>query len=777
MGEELLQLPQDIPRELAANSRIYKDECMFTFDTPANCENGLDIDLKTYQGFSRTATHNFTFENFHRTGNYLYLNIKKTLKPKSETDKLLNPLGEPSQKIQKLEIKDIKDEDFYDTTISVYNIAEDCYYSRDQLSAEFNRLIDAILTTNSSNRQQEITQWEQEIFPCDHSLDVEQFDIDGKVDLSKCSQCELTENLWICLHCGALGCGRSQYGSSVKGNSHALGHYELTGHPIAVKLGSLSGNEESCDAYCYQDNVEVKVLDLGKKLLKFGIDLNSAVKTEKSLVELNIDQNLNWEFKLDGANGEKLPPIFGAGLTGMSNLGNSCYINSVVQGLFNLPSYKKYFEDLNFPLDVKDPANDLLTQLIKLYDGLTSGRYSKPGNIKGDDYQLGIKPVVFKNLIGKNHPEFQTQKQQDAFEFLLYLLDQIDKKLGLKLNEALKFVLTNKVVCSNCKSGSINDELVDNIMVNIEDEVVGIDENGKKIYKEVKLIDCIKNLCAADIIEGYKCDNCNQENNSATKSLGFKSLPESLFVSVQRIKLENWVPVKVDVPIEIPYELDLASFPAPVFASDENELPKESKSRANEFKPNEGILEQLKSMGFPEIRCIKALMNTGNSNADEAMNWLLNHMEDVDIDEPITTSTIEKKPPSQEMIDNFVSMGFSTKLANKALHLHNNDPNQAIEWLFNNADDDGEIEPTPTDNTAELIEKLTAAPTSSKYKLSGVICHKGTSPHTGHYVVFLRKVVEGQEKWVLFNDEKVVVCDDNLQDIVTNAYIYIFQRN
>jgi len=33
-------------------------------------------------------------------------------------------------------------------------------------------------------------------------------------------------------------------------------------------------------------------------------------------------------------------------------------------------------------------------------------------------------------------------------------------------------------------------------------------------------------------------------------------------------------------------------------------------------------------MGFPEIRCKKALINTGNHGADVAMNWLFEHMED-----------------------------------------------------------------------------------------------------------------------------------------------------
>lgn len=34
---------------------------------------------------------------------------------------------------------------------------------------------------------------------------------------------------------------------------------------------------------------------------------------------------------------------------------------------------------------------------------------------------------MFKSLVGKGHVEFSTNHQQDAQEFLLYLLDMIDK--------------------------------------------------------------------------------------------------------------------------------------------------------------------------------------------------------------------------------------------------------------------------------------------------------------------------------------------------------------
>ena len=50
-------------------------------------------------------------------------------------------------------------------------------------------------------------------------------------------------------------------------------------------------------------------------------------------------------------------------------------------------------------------------------------------------------------------------------------------------------------------------------------------------------------------------------------------------------------------------------------------------------------------------------------------------------------------------------------------------------------------------------------------------------PHILVIMLFYQKLIDNEYKWVLFNDEKVVVCDDaNLQDIKNNAYVYVFRK-
>jgi hypothetical protein len=43
---------------------------------------------------------------------------------------------------------------------------------------------------------------------------------------------------------------------------------------------------------------------------------------------------------------------------------------------------------------------------------------------------------------------------------------------------------------------------------------------------------------------------------------------------------------------------------------------------------DKAVLDQLIMMGFPEIRCKKALIATGNNGTEIAMNWLIEHMDD-----------------------------------------------------------------------------------------------------------------------------------------------------
>ena len=99
-------------------------------------------------------------------------------------------------------------------------------------------------------------------------------------------------------------------------------------------------------------------------------------------------------------------------------------------------------------------------------------------------------------------------------------------------------------------------------------------------------------------------------------------------------------------------------------------------------------MAQLEAMGFPTIRCQKALLATGNRDPEAAMEWLFGHIEDpgtllarlislkkynwvdVDIDDPIEASPTGPNngpEPDPEQIAMLADMGFTSAQARKAL--------------------------------------------------------------------------------------------------------------
>lgn len=53
-----------------------------------------------------------------------------------------------------------------------------------------------------------------------------------------------------------------------------------------------------------------------------------------------------------------------------------------------------------------------------------------------------------------------------------------------------------------------------------------------------------------------------------------------------------------------------------------------SEDEPNQFVANEDIVSKLAAMGFNYLHCQKAAINTANAGVEEAMSWLLSHMDD-----------------------------------------------------------------------------------------------------------------------------------------------------
>ncbi|KAJ7173770.1 hypothetical protein C8R46DRAFT_122527 [Mycena filopes] len=76
--------------------------------------------------------------------------------------------------------------------------------------------------------------------------------------LSACSSCASTTNLWICLICGNIGCGRY-------GRAHAQAHYQSTTHLYALELETQRVWDYAGDGYVHrliQNKADGKLVEL-----------------------------------------------------------------------------------------------------------------------------------------------------------------------------------------------------------------------------------------------------------------------------------------------------------------------------------------------------------------------------------------------------------------------------------------------------------------------------------------------------------------------------------
>lgn len=77
-------------------------------------------------------------------------------------------------------------------------------------------------------------------------------------DENECSVCQSKDNLWICLICGHVGCGRYL-------NAHAFEHYRETSHLYALEIDTKRVWDYAGDNYVHrliQNAVDGKLVEL-----------------------------------------------------------------------------------------------------------------------------------------------------------------------------------------------------------------------------------------------------------------------------------------------------------------------------------------------------------------------------------------------------------------------------------------------------------------------------------------------------------------------------------
>lgn len=422
-----------------------------------------------------------------------------------------------------------------------------------------------------------------------------------------------------------------------------------------------------------------------------------------------------------------------------------------MQVLFSIPEFQERYaqkRDEIFRNAPSDPTQDFHVQMAKLGHGLLSGEYSKPpsdaettstAREKEDIFkkvvQPGIRPRMFKSLIGKGHREFSTMHQQDALEFLQYVLEIVERREKshglLDPSLFLRFNMEERVECSASHKVQYKERYDNTLGVRIplehmtnraelskyEEKLKAAEAKGEKLSDEetvrpiVPLLECIKTVSEPEAIESFY-STAVKRRTTAIKTTKFATFPEYLVIAMKKFVIsEGWVPKKMDVFIDVPDELDLEFLRAKGKQPGEEELPEDDGGSEATQGPtiSAEIVAQLKEFmpGQPDLTYQKAALNTGNAGVEPAMNWLLEHMADPDIGTPIPGMGGAKAEKSADVSEASISalmdMGISRDHSIKALKATDGNVERAVDWVFSHQDELASAMETdePTANKAD----------------------------------------------------------------------------
>ncbi|KAM9798431.1 ubiquitin carboxyl-terminal hydrolase 5 isoform 1-T1 [Neosynchiropus ocellatus] len=841
-GEVLMSVLSTI-RVPKPGDRVHKDECALSFSSPES-EGGLYVCMNSFLGFGSR----YVDRHHARSGQRAYLHITRIRKAKKDDDSNSGSGHPPKKKPTRLAIGieggfDVEQE-HYEEDVKVVILPDRLEVTSDDLAnmpdvvkERVSLSMAGIMAADSVSHTLQVQQWDGEVRQeSRHAADLKQLDNGIKIPPSgwRCDVCDLQENLWMNLTDGRVLCGRRYFDGS-GGNNHALLHYQETGYPLAVKLGTIT--PDGADVYSYEEDDMVLDSKLPEHLSHFGIDMMTMEKTERTMTELEIAVNQRvGEWEVIQESGTTLRPLYGPGLTGMKNLGNSCYLNSVMQVLFTIPDFEeKYVSNIDKIVDdaPSDPTQDFKTQVAKLGHGLLSGEYSKPAPDPGDENsapeprgdQVGIAPRMFKALVGRGHPEFSTNRQQDAQEFLLHFINMVERncRTGSNPSEAFRFLVEEKIVCQQSQKAKYTQRVDYIVQLPVPmDQATNPEElqeaehrreqgdtSAPTVPAQIPFTACMAALSEPEILTDF-WSSAVQMKTTATKTTRFASFPDHLVIQIKKFTFGlDWIPKKLDVSIDVPDTLDLSALRAMGQQPGEELLPEVAPpplmtpdvevkgilgSHGNEeddslYSPllspvlDDATVSQLCEMGFPMEACRKSVYYTGNTGVESAMNWIMGHMDDPDFASPLVlpgsssgAGTTPTESASEEHLAAIVNMGFSRDQATKALRATSNVLERAVDWIFSHLDDlesmdvsEGGRSAAESEGGREPVPGPRVKDGAGKYELFAFISHMGTSTMCGHYVCHIKK----DQQWVIFNDQKVCASEKPPKDL---GYLYFYRR-
>lgn len=280
--------------------------------------------------------------------------------------------------------------------------------------------------------------------------------------------------------------------------------------------------------------------------------------------------------------------------------------------------------------------------------------------------------------------------------------------------------------------------------------------------------------------------NATGKKGPHLKTPALKTMPPYLLVQLRRYSVgPDYQPIKLGVSLDVPQELDMEKYRAKPLGADEPAMPEgdgggdAAGGGAGEQEVSPEILAAVTGMGFTENAAKRAAKATGNGPADAAVNWLMEHMGDPDINDPMPAAGAGAGAGAgaaggdgvdESKVQMLQAMGFDAPVCRKALHESKGDAERASMWIMERMEDiaAGTVDLT-IPKAVEVSKDKSDGP--GKYRLMAFISHIGRSTTAGHYVCHVKKGPGGA--WVVYNDRKVALSEE---PPFGEGFLYFYQR-
>jgi len=232
------------------------------------------------------------------------------------------------------------------------------------------------------------------------------------------------------------------------------------------------------------------------------------------------------------------------GYVGLKNLGCTCYMNSLLQQLFMISTFRESILNTDVRADQEPLAESNLYQLQHIFSGLKSS----------DKMYINTKNFAksFKDYDGN---PINPGEQMDVDEFFGSFMDKLENQLqGTEYGNTIK----------NHFGGLQATELIGKDCVHRSERIEPFISIPVEVKTKKSLIEGLESYVAGEMLEGenaYQCDHCEAKVR-AVRRVCVKHLPNYLVIALRRFEFDfdTMTRMKLNDYFEFPMELNMEPF-------------------------------------------------------------------------------------------------------------------------------------------------------------------------------------------------------------------------